>query len=128
MRRGIRRWLTAICMLGLVLIALEASASVQRIRFKRGATSANVTGYLSGSRQICYVLNARSGQHMKLQAEGKGATVGEVTMPSGNKDGQPGGVFFDNDLTESGDYRVCISASNMGERWKGAFTLTVEIR
>jgi hypothetical protein len=123
-----RRLPTAVCAITMALVAIGVAAADQEIRFKRGATSAKITGYLSGSQEVCYSLKARSGQHMKVDADGKGAIVGEITMPDGRKEGQPGGPFFDSDLTETGDYRVCLSESPRGDRWKGQFTLTVEIR
>ena len=102
------------------------SAADQRIRFKRGATSAHATGYLSGAGEVCYLLKAHGGQHMKVEVEAKGATVIEVSTPTGEKDGEPGGMH-EEDLAETGDYRICVSEHNMGEHWKGQFTLTVEI-
>jgi len=103
-----------------------ASSADQQIRFKPGATSAEVKGYLSGSKRVCYTLKAHSGQHMKLDANGEGATVVDVTKPDGEKEGQPGG--FDADLSEAGVYRICVSEGNRGEHWKGPFTLRVEIK
>jgi hypothetical protein len=64
---------------------------------------------------------------MKVEIEAKGPTVIEVSTPTGNKDGEPGGVL-EEDLAETGDYHVCVSEHKMGEPWKGQFTLTVEIR
>jgi len=103
-----------------------ASSAERQIRFKPGATGAEVVGYLSGSNRVCYTLKARSGQHMKLEANGKGATVVEVTEPDGKKAGQPGG--FEDDLGEAGTYRICVSEGDRGEHWKGPFTLRVEIQ
>ena len=103
-----------------------ASSADQQIRFKPGATNVEVKGYLSGSDQVCYTLKARSGQHMKLEAKGKGATVLEVAKPDGEKEGQPGG--FEDDLGETGTYRICVSEGNRGEHWQGPFTLKIEVK
>jgi hypothetical protein len=111
----------------LTLIMVLSSAADERIRFKRGATSAQAAGYLSGSLKVCYLLKALGGQHMKVKAEAKGSTMLEVTTPSGAKNGEPGGEL-EEDLPETGDYRICVSESSMGEHWKGQFKLTVEIR
>ena len=110
----------------LVGVLLLASHADERIRFKPGATSAEVKGYLSGSEKKCYTLRARNGQHIKVEADGEGSTVVEVTKPDGQKEGQPGG--FDDNLAESGKYRICVSESDRGEHWKGPFTLQVEIK
>jgi len=107
-------------------VLLLASHADERIRFKPGVTSAEVKGYLSGSDKKCYTLRARNGQHMKVEADGEGSTVVEVTKPDGEKEGEPGG--FDDDLSETGNYRICVSEGNRGEHWNGPFTLHVEIK
>lgn len=100
-----------------------------RIHFKRGATSASMRGYLRGGwDEEYFVLRARTGQHMRVEIKGDGATVGVVMAPSGKQEGQPGGVVFDDDLTETGDYRIRVSEHLMAEAWRGHFTLKVEVR
>ncbi|HEY0323726.1 MAG TPA: hypothetical protein VGC66_22430 [Pyrinomonadaceae bacterium] len=101
----------------------------RRITFKPGATSASVRSSLKGiSDEALFVLRARSGQHMRVNISGAGPTRGIVIFPSGKQDGQPGGLIFDDTLTETGDYRIRVTESNMAEGWRGSFTLEVEIR
>jgi hypothetical protein len=111
----------------LILLSLSGYAADPQIHFKRGATSAKVSGYLDGAAPRCYTLIARRSQHMKLDAEGKGAITIELTSPSGEKEGEPGGAM-EKKLSESGAYRVCLTESRRGEAWKGPFTLAVDIR
>lgn len=111
------------------LQAGTAAKRVRRIRFKTGATAARVKGSLKGiNDEALFVLHARSGQHMRVNISGAGATRGVVTFPSGKQDGQPGGTIFDDQLTETGDYRIRVTESSMGEVWRGSFVLEVEIR
>ncbi len=99
-----------------------------RIVFRRGATSARVFGRLFGIRDKRYfVLHARAGQHMRVTITGAGPTRGIVTSPSGQQNGQPGGLIFDEDLTETGDYLIQVSESLMGEAWVGDFRLDISI-
>ena len=70
----------------------------------------------------------RSGQHMKVEIQGDGPTSGTVKFPSGEGEGQPGGIIFDDRLKESGDYRICVGESKMTDPWKGKFVLSVEIK
>src|SRR6266436_9982818 len=80
------------------LIALTnlATFAQTRIYFARGATRATARGYLRGLRdEANFVLRAKAGQHMRVEIRGRGATRGTVTFPSGQGDGQPGGVIFD---------------------------------
>jgi hypothetical protein len=114
---------------GLLMVACMApgEGADLEIRFKRGATEAHVSGRLSAAQEVCYALTARSGQKMKLNADGKGAITIQVTPPHGDTEGEPGGVL-EMDLTETGKYRVCLAESKMGDPWKGTFTLNVRIR
>jgi hypothetical protein len=75
-----------------------------------------------------FILRARSGQRMRVNISGAGATRGIVIFPSGKQDGAPGGVIFDDVLTETGDYRIRVTESSMAEEWRGSFVLEVEIR
>lgn len=116
----------------LVLPGLEAGTAakrVRRIRFKPGATVARVRGSLKGvGDEALFVLRARSGQHMRVNISGAGPTRGVVTFPSGKQDGQPGGIIFDDQLTETGDYSIRVTESSMADSWRGSFVLEVEIR
>lgn len=130
-----RRHLIHLSALALVAITLVAQTSFaladipeRRIRFKRGATVARVTGHLKGiNDEALFVLRARKGQHMRVEITGQGATRGFITSPSGEENGAPGGVVFDEDLTETGDYHIRVTESQMAEEWKGTFTLKVTI-
>ena len=109
--------------------ARPAFAKETRIRFKRGAIVASAQGRLSKvGDEVYFVLKAKAGQHMRVTIKGQGATRGVVIFPSGKQDGQPGGLIFDDDLDETGDYRIRVTESQMAESWKGSFTVTVEIK
>jgi hypothetical protein len=116
------------------LISSSSSSSVhaqrgpQRVTFARGATVARATGYLRGMNDSAdFVLRAKAGQHMRVEISARGATRGMVTFPSGKQEGAPGGVIFDDDIGENGDYRIGVSESSMGDAWRGSFVLKIEI-
>ncbi|MGB9182301.1 MAG: hypothetical protein WCB68_23935 [Pyrinomonadaceae bacterium] len=101
----------------------------RRINFKRGQTSASVRGSLRGMNEMkVFLVRAKAGQHMRVEIVGDGATVGYVTAPSGKQEGMPGGVVFDDELKETGDYRLLVKEHNMAEGWRGHFILKVEVR
>jgi len=122
-------WSLAALIAGAVLVSsVGAQKAPQRLTFARGATVVRVTGYLRGvNDQAVYVLRARAGQHMRIEINGRGATRGMVTFPSGKQDGQPGGIIFDDNIDEAGDYRVRVTESSMGEAWRGSFVLKIEV-
>ena len=106
----------------------HAQKSPRRVSFARGATVAHATGYLRGIHDAAwFVLRAGAGQHMRVEINARGATRGTVIFPSGKQDGQPGGIIFDDTIDETGDYKIGVSESNMGDAWRGKFTLTVKI-
>ena len=116
----------------MLLVSQITSASTtaeRRIRFKKGQTVACVQGTLHHIRdEAFFVLHARVGQHMSVTIIGKGPTRGVVTLPSGQQDGGPGGIIFNDHLPETGDYRIHVTESSMGEEWAGTFLLKVRIR
>jgi hypothetical protein len=106
----------------------QTEKAPQRIIFARGATVAQATGYLRGMRDTAwFVLRAGAGQHMHVEIDARGATRGTVIFPSGKQDGQPGGVIFDDNIDETGDYKIIVSESMMADAWRGRFTVKVEI-
>jgi hypothetical protein len=110
-------------------ITWASATAERRIRFKKGQTVACVPGTLHHIYdEAIFVLRARAGQHMKVNIIGKGPTRGVVTFPSGQQDGGPGGIIFDDHLPETGDYRIRVTESSMGEEWEGTFLLKVRIR
>src|SRR5437762_11488291 len=116
----------------IVAASLTASAQTerapQRIVFARGATVARATGHLRGNRDSAwFILRASTGQHMRVSINARDATHGTVISPTGRQETQPGGIVFDDDLSETGDYKIGVSESNMGNSWRGNFTLKVEV-
>ena len=118
----------------LLIVAASLTASAQteraprRIMFARGATVARASGYLRGNRDSAwFVLRAGAGQHMRVSINARDATHGTVISPTGKQETQPGGVVFDDDLSETGDYKIGVSESPMANSWRGNFTVVVEI-
>jgi len=111
-----------------ISVGAQSEKAPQRIVFARGATTARATGYLRGRRDAAsFVLRASAGQHMRVEIDARGAIHGGVFSPSGKGEIQPGGVIFDDTIDETGDYRIIVSESQMGEPWHGSFTLKIEI-
>lgn len=111
-----------------VTASAQTERAPQRIVFARGATVARATGYLRGNRDSAwFVLRASAGQHMRVNINARDATHGTVISPSGQQETQPGGVVFDDDLKETGDYKIGVSESPMANAWRGNFTVVVEI-
>jgi hypothetical protein len=118
-------YLAAAAIVALSSLAINAQT---RVHFARGATRATVRGYLRGARdEANFVLRAKAGQHMRIEIKGRGATGGTVTFPSGQADGQPGGVIFDGLLPDTGDYGIRVTESMRADSWRGAFTVIIDV-
>lgn len=126
--------------LSIALLLLSASvvsqakqhAGPQRIRFKSGAISAQVPGQFNPAQpRPRYLIKAKAGDHMVVNIipVTKGLTLGgTVAAPSGQGDGQPGGIIFNGDLTENGDYTIEVFQHTMGSNYKsGSFIVEVVI-
>ncbi|PYS22196.1 MAG: hypothetical protein DMF72_14650 [Acidobacteria bacterium] len=118
----------AIIICAVVLIAAAQTKNApRRIVFARGATVARSTGYMRGIRsEVWFVLRLSAGQHIRVEVGGSGSTRGVVIWPSGKQDGGPGGVIYDGEVDETGDYKIAVGESLMGEAWRGPLTVTVE--
>ena len=115
-------------LLAFAVATAQTQSAPRRIKFARGATVAKARGYLRGvGDEACFVLRAKSGQHMRVEIHGRGPTRGVVVFPSGKQDGGPGGVIYDGVIDESGDYKIRVTESSMAEAWRGRFTVTIKI-
>lgn len=105
----------------------QTERAPQRIVFARGATVGRASSYLRGIRdQTWFVVRLGSHQHIRVQIEARGSTRGALIWPSGKQDGGPGGVIYDGDTDEAGDYKISVGESRMGEAWSGRVTVVVE--
>jgi hypothetical protein len=99
-----------------------------RITFAKGAYSGQAHGHLNGiTSQQWFVVKASAGQTMVVVVKGAGPTRGIVYSPTGTTSGQPGGRVFDGVLSASGDHRIQVSESSMGEGWSGGVDVIVLI-
>jgi hypothetical protein len=97
-----------------------ARACPVRITFAPGAYSGQAGSQLTGIRaEQWFVVHARAGQTMIIVVRGHGPTRGTVFFPDGRSSGQPGGRVFDGRLPITGDYRIRVTESPMGEAWSG---------
>jgi hypothetical protein len=99
-----------------------------RITFASGAYSGQAHGRLTGIHdEKWFVVKARAGQSMIVIVKGAGATRGLVYSPNGGSSGQPGGRVYDAVLPATGDYRIRVNESPMGEGWSGGIDVIVVI-
>lgn len=134
MKRRVLLFLAAIGLL--ILISSDLSAqSPQRIKFRRGAVTAEVTGTLSSFNGVrTYLIRVRDGQTLRTEQIGeKGNPITiSITRPDGEH------VEGDNDAscnnrrevspTKKGDYRIEVIECRKAEPWRGRFTFRVTVR
>lgn len=128
-----------LCIVLLAAVASVADARTaptpRRIRFALGSICARVPGQIPPKQVDTYfVVGAKKGQHLTVNlAPGprsmEFANVGTVRKPSGGEEGTKGGIVYDEDLTETGDYRIRVARSLMGSHGgRAAFVLEIVIR
>jgi hypothetical protein len=136
MKRKISLSLIVIASLVLLLTTgVSAKQPPRRIKFKPGATTASVTGRLNGwNDKAQYVIRVRAGQTMNLSVEGKcddchpDVTVKSPANANDTVDPDMCQCRVEVSNTAAGDYLITVGENRKGERWKGAFVLSVEVR
>ena len=130
---------TQICVLALLgLILIVSSTSVAqtstRIKFRRGAIHADVSGTLNGLKsKRTYLIKVRAGQ--TLQTEQIGDSPRRITIfvkdPAGNDIGDSDASCNSRreiSPTEAGDYRIEVVECLKADPWRGRFTFRVTVR
>jgi hypothetical protein len=104
--------------------ALEAPHTIE---LPPAGQTIQIAGQLQGMDQVeVFHFFARTGTILKIDISGKGAIRGIVESPSGQTEGGPGGMILNQELTETGIYRLRVKESTMGEAWQGEFTVRIE--
>lgn len=103
-----------VCMLTLCCLVGHANSgdiSTERIRFKKGATSAVIEGSIKGYKTIDYLVSAQKGQYMRvsLAAEHRG-TYFNILVPGQHDvamfNGSVNENLYEGTLPSSGDYTI----------------------
>jgi hypothetical protein len=116
----------------LALASLPAGAGPARadacMTVKAGAAR-EIGRFKPDSKDMSYCVYARTGQTMKVTITPLTPgmpTQGHIVFPSGQQDGGPGGVIFDDRLSEEGRYEIHVG--RRFEKKPGAFELSVELK
>ena len=126
---------TSILILFLLVISSTAFAQAPtRIKFRRGAVHADVSGTLNGVKSArSYVIKVRAGQ--TLRTEQRGDSPHRITIfvkdPAGNDIGDSDASCNNRrevSPTEAGDYRIEVVECLKADPWRGRFTFRVTVR
>jgi len=121
---------TGALLFAVLLAGTTCVGAAKRIHFQGGRTSAEITGRFTAKvTEVWFVVHALNGQHLRVEIKPLTPnliTAGMVTAPSGRSDGAPGGVIFDSDLTETGDYRIRVFERE--QNIPGRFTVRVDLK
>ncbi len=94
------------------------------------AGAARETGrFTPDGKELSFCIYARTGQTMKVTITPLTPdmpTQGHIVFPSGQQDGGPGGVIFNDKLSEEGRYDIYVG--RRFEKKPGEFELLVELR
>jgi hypothetical protein len=114
-------------------LCAHAAAAQSRVSFKRGATSAVLTGSLSNYKQKrIFVVRVRRGQVMHIRDIGSHPVSVWVEGPRGSGYEQDlaadchGQTIVD--PTSAGDYILTVQECQKADRWRGRFRVRVTVR
>jgi len=111
-----------------LLLPIASADTAQEIKLPAPGQKISVAGKLRGMDDHKeFSFHGDSGTKVKIEVTGDGPVRGEVTFPSGDQEGGPGGDILDQALPETGQYQLKISESKMGEEWNGAFTIEISV-
>ena len=125
--------LKATILMAILAFFSTAAFSQTRIKFKRGATSAVVSGSLrSYKSHRTYVIRVRAGQTLSTKSVGSHYITIDITAPPGST--------YEPDLaadchdrhevtpTAAGDYTIRVTECLKADPWRGRFKLRVKVR
>ena len=112
-----------------------AENRVERVRFARGTSSAEVRGQIRGYDYVDYLIGARAGQHLHVTLTVlRGHAIMVVRAPGSDENLFDGSTSsekrFETILSASGDYRIRVFMMRAFARRneRSAYRLKVEIR
>ena len=120
--------------LGIALPAGADEIKTVPVHFKKGGSSATLSGHVAGYNSIDYVLGAKAGQVMSVTLQAKNTATYFNVLPPGSNDeaifiGSTSGNEFSGTLSQAGDYKIRVylmrNAARRNE--KADFTLKVSI-
>lgn len=122
-----RRGIAVIIACGLLLTAASGE-SLRKIKLPPPGKSIRIAGKLRSLEDHReFVFHGVGGAKVKVTLSGAGPLRGVVIFPSGEQEGGPGGAILDQPLPETGQYRLKVSESTMGEAWDGAFHIEISV-
>lgn len=113
---------------GVASVPAGAARADACMTVKEGAAH-EIGRFNADGREKSYCVYARAGQSMKVTITPLAPdmpTQGHIVFPSGQQDGGPGGIIFDDKLSEEGRYEIRVG--RRFEKKPGAFELSVELR
>lgn len=117
----------------LVLAGLLSAQSTTRIKFKRGAVSAVVAGYLSGYKsKKSYVIKVRTGQTLRTEQIGSAHNITIFIQDPNGGDASDSDASCNNRKevtpTVAGDYKITVVQCQKADEWRGNFRFRVTVR
>lgn len=115
-----------------VCAATVATFGQTRIKFARGAVTANVSGRLTGfNSEKIYLIRVREGQTLTTkQVSGRPISI-FLTGPDGQEAGEMDASCHNNreiTPTIAGDYTIRVVECQKADPWRGKFKLRVSVR
>ncbi len=113
----------------------KTQSSAERISFRQGATSANVTGNLNNYKESKdFVIAVKQGQTLKTDQIKDDKSAEYITVSIKNPSGEVVGDMdaschnrFEISPTVAGDYHLTVTECMKADEWRGKFNLKVSV-
>jgi hypothetical protein len=120
----------------LVFAAAVSAQKTTRINFRKGATTASVSGYLNGYKdRKVFLIRVRRGQTLQTEQIKSENSMRYVTVSIDTPTGEEAGDWDAScnsdkliERTRAGDYRITVFECQKAAAWRGRFTLRVAVK
>ena len=121
--------------MGVLLLTAMTIAAQTRINFRRGATTAIVTGRLNGFRdKKVFVIKVRRGQTLRTEQDKSDSSTHYVTVGVETPKGREAGDYDAScnnrkeiTPTTAGNYILTVTECRKADAWRGNFKLSVTV-
>lgn len=118
--------------IALLIFSIPAFAQkATRVTFKRGATSATISGSLNSykSKRV-FLLKVRDGQTLTIQTVKGGVSVYVEVPPGAVEQDLAADCHGDSEITPTtaGDYKISVVECQKVDQWKGTFKVKVTVK
>lgn len=129
-----------LCLIAAIILFVSTASGAAtrpiRVKFKKGATTATVSGSLRNYKDSKeYVIRVREGQTMTIEQARGASSLHYVTLGITDPNGEDATDMEANcnnnktiENTRAGDYKIRVAECGKADEWRGAYKLKITVK